>query len=131
MAHRINKTRAVELITQLMAIPGPSGGEVAVAGFIKDALRAAGVAANRMRHDNAHKRSGRGGAVGNLIVQLPGSKGRGREPRRLLMAHMDTVPICVGCKPRRRGGVIESADPATGLGADNRSGCAAVLIAAL
>ena len=48
-----------------------------------------------------------------------------------MMAHLDTVPICVGCKPERRGEYIESVSPQTGLGADNRSGVAVVLAAAL
>jgi tripeptide aminopeptidase len=47
------------------------------------------------------------------------------------MAHMDTVPICVGAKPVRKGDVVRSADPATGLGADDRAGVAVVLNAAL
>jgi tripeptide aminopeptidase len=47
------------------------------------------------------------------------------------MAHLDTVPLCVGCQPVRRGEVIASRDPATALGGDNRAGAAVVLIAAL
>jgi tripeptide aminopeptidase len=47
------------------------------------------------------------------------------------MAHMDTVPVCVGSKPVREGNFIRSADPNTGLGADDRAGCAVVLTAAL
>ena len=49
----------------------------------------------------------------------------------MLSAHLDTVPICVGCKPVRQGGWIRSANHDTGLGADNRSGVAAVLTAAM
>ncbi len=47
------------------------------------------------------------------------------------MAHMDTVPICVGAKPVKKGTVVRSADPNTGLGADDRAGVAVVLTAAL
>jgi tripeptide aminopeptidase len=47
------------------------------------------------------------------------------------MAHMDTVPTCVGCKPVRKGRLVRSADPKTALGADNRAGCAVVLHTAL
>jgi tripeptide aminopeptidase len=47
------------------------------------------------------------------------------------MAHLDTVPLCVGCQPVRKRDVVVSRDPATGLGADNRAGCAVVLTAAL
>jgi tripeptide aminopeptidase len=62
------------------------------------------------------------------VFKLPGSIAG---PRRLLMAHMDTVPICVGSKPKREGNVVRSADPTTGLGADDRSGVAVVLTTAL
>jgi tripeptide aminopeptidase len=41
------------------------------------------------------------------------------------------VPICVGAKPKVEGEFVRSANPASGLGADNRSGCAAILTAAL
>jgi tripeptide aminopeptidase len=43
------------------------------------------------------------------------------------MAHTDTVPICVGSKPERDGDFVRSADSTTGLGADDRAGCAVVL----
>ncbi len=45
----------------------------------------------------------------------------------MLSAHMDTVPICVGSKPVREGDFVRSADPKTGLGGDESSGCAVVL----
>jgi tripeptide aminopeptidase len=68
------------------------------------------------------------GQIGNLIFQLPGTM---RGPRRLLMSHMDTVPICVGAKPVRKGPLVRSADRNTGLGADDRAGVAVTLAAAL
>ena len=61
-------------------------------------------------------------------MQLPGTL---KAPRRLLMAHMDTVPICVGAKPVRSGDSIVSADKQTGLGADDRAGVATLLSTAL
>ena len=117
-------TRALDLAMELMAIPGKSGEEGRVVEFIKAKLRGAGVPSLAIRADNAHKHIPFGGEVGNLIVQLAGTA---PAPRRLLMAHMDTVPICVGSKPVRDGGFIRSSDPVTGLGADDRAGCAVVL----
>ena len=107
-----------------MAIPGTSGKEGAVAKYITKTLREAGVPASAIRSDNAHKKTPLAGEVGNLIVQLPGTI---PGPRRLLMAHMDTVPICVGSKPVRKGDVVRSGNPNSGLGADDRSGVAVVL----
>ncbi len=54
-----------------------------------------------------------------------------RGPRRMLSAHMDTVPICAGARPVLRGKKIVSADAHTGLGADDRAGCAVLLSTAL
>jgi tripeptide aminopeptidase len=59
---------------------------------------------------------------------LPGTI---RAPRRMLMAHVDTVPICVGSRPVRKGNFITSANKNTGLGADDRAGAAVVLTTAL
>ena len=109
---------------ELMAIPGKSGEEGRVVEFIKSKLRSAGVPTLAIRTDNANKHIPFGGEVGNLIVQLAGSS---NAPRRLLMAHMDTVPICVGSKPVRDGDFVHSSDSTTGLGADDRAGCAVVL----
>ena len=40
---------------------------------------------------------------------------------------MDTVPICVGCRPVRKGRIVRSANPETVLRADDRGGCAVLL----
>jgi tripeptide aminopeptidase len=49
----------------------------------------------------------------------------------MLMAHLDTVPLCVGCRPIQRGDSYISGNPRSALGADNRSGVAAILNAIL
>lgn len=123
---KIDEARALKLVTQLMSIRGPSCEEAAVAAAITTFLIDHGVEPAAIVHDTAHKRTPRPGAVGNLIVKLPGAA---RRPRIMLSAHMDTVPICVGAQPKRTGQSIVSADRATGLGADDRAGVAAVLIA--
>ncbi|HEX4148667.1 MAG TPA: M20/M25/M40 family metallo-hydrolase [Pirellulales bacterium] len=119
---------ARRLVLELMSIPGTSGHEAAVAEFITRALGEAGAPAAAIRSDLAHRKSPLKGEIGNLIFRLPGTK---PAPRRLLMAHLDTVPLCVGSKPLVRGRVVRSGNPASGLGADDRAGCAVVLTAAL
>ena len=109
---------------QLMAIPGKSCQEGQVADFIQRQLRKAGLPPQAIQVDSAHQRTPRGGETGNLVLRLPGTV---RGPRRLFSAHMDTVPICVGCRPVKRGQLVRSADPGTGLGADDRAGCAVLL----
>ncbi|RMF38866.1 MAG: M20/M25/M40 family metallo-hydrolase, partial [Planctomycetota bacterium] len=118
--------QAVDLVQHLMAIPGKSGEEGLVAQAVKQFLANMGVAADACRHDTAHRRSPMGGEIGNLFVHLPGNR---RLPRIMLSAHLDTVPICVGCQPKRKGNSIVSANPHTGLGADDRAGVAAALMA--
>ncbi len=122
-----NLRRAVDLVTKLLAIPGTSGDEAAVAQFVRDRLLGVGARPSDMKSDAAHRRTPFAGNCGNLVLRLPGTF---RGPRRLLMAHLDTVPVCVGARPVRRGKQIVSADPATGLGADDRAGVAVVLTAA-
>ena len=119
---------ALNLALELMAIRGGSGHEAAVAAYITDRLKAAGARPADIRHDKAHLRTRLKGEVGNLIFTLAGTA---RSPRRLLMAHMDTVPVCIGSQPKRAGNFVRSADPATGLGADDRAGLAVVLSAAI
>lgn len=119
---------ADEVILGLLPIPGKSGEELLVADYIRQQLLDAGADPKAIITDNAHKKTLLTGNVGNLIFKLPGTM---KGPRRMLTAHMDTVPICVGCKPQRKGNFIRSADPNTGLGGDNRAGCGTILTAAL
>jgi tripeptide aminopeptidase len=124
----MNSDRALDLVLQMMPIRGKSCEERLVSEFITDQLHSAGVSDDLIDFDDAHERTPTPGEVGNLIVKLPGTM---RGPRRMLSAHMDTVPICVGCQPVRKGDQIMSANPATGLGADNRAGCTVLLNAVL
>ncbi len=116
--------RAIDLVLDLMAIPGTSGQEGRAVEYITDRLRSAGVPKGSVKTDQAHRRSPLEGEVGNLICKLPGTF---RGPRRLLMAHIDTVPVCVGAQPTVDGPLVYSTDKTTGVGADNRAGAAVVL----
>lgn len=120
--------RAQQRVLELMAIPGKSGEEAGVAECIRGQLLAAGAPAASIAVDNANQHALLNGNTGNLILKLPGTV---KAPRRMLSAHMDTVPICVGCQPRVEGEFVRSANPATGLGADDRAGAATILTAAL
>src|SRR5215471_13030394 len=92
----IDSEEALRIVMQLMELPGVSGREGRVAQFIMEHLRAAGAQESAIALDTAHKRTPIAGEVGNLILKLPGTE---KGPRRLLMAHMDTVPVCIGSKP--------------------------------
>jgi len=116
---------ALQCVTRLMAIPGPSGQEKKVADFVRHALKRAG--APTPLSQAPPRGSPFQSRTGNLVLRLPGTL---RGPRRLLVAHMDTVNLCVGARPVRRGSCIVSGIRGTGLGADNRAGTAALLTAA-
>lgn len=120
----IDHAAAIRLVTHLIAIPGKSTQEGKVVQFLRDTIKRAGVSDSQIAIDDANKRSSAGGEIGNLIVKLPGTK---RGSRRLLMAHVDTVPLAVGAKPVRDGDLIKSADPNTALGGDDRAGAAVLL----
>lgn len=117
---------AIDLLLKLLSVPGRSREETAIQTLVLELLQATGVPAEACVIDDAHKRAPGGGATGNLIVKIPGTV---KGPRRLLMAHVDTVPICVGAEPYVAGDFIRSRNPATGLGGDDRGGVAVVLTA--
>ncbi len=121
----VDTKAAMDRFLVLAAIPGRSGEEAAVAEKIVELLRGAGVADSQICFDGAETRTRISGNCGKLIISLPGS---GRGPRTLLSAHMDTVPICLGSQPVIDGDVVRSSAP-TGLGADDRGGCGAILTA--
>lgn len=126
VTHDIDAKAATDLVTQLIGIPGRSGEEAAVVEYITQHLRDLGIPASAIQTDTAHRKSHLGGQTGNLIVKLPGTK---RGPRRLMMGHIDTVPLCVGCRPVRDGSFLRPQDATTALGGDNRAGASVVLTA--
>lgn len=124
----VNSRNAIDRVLELISIPGGSGQELKVSEHIQAELLNAGIPKSAISVDTAHKHSPAGGNTGNLFVKLKGTR---KGPRRLLMAHMDTVPIAVGCVPVREGDWIRPKSASTALGGDNRGGCAVVLTAIL
>ncbi len=123
----VDKDAALERFLAITAIPGKSCDEADVAKAIEELFLVAGVDPAQIQYDGAGERTPTKGNCGNLIVSLPGN---GQGPRTLLSAHMDTVPICVGAQPVVDGDQVKSSVD-TGLGADDRSGCTAILTAAI
>jgi tripeptide aminopeptidase len=116
------------LVLELLSIPGGSCEEGEVMKYLTAKLLDAGVQADWLCFDDVQRRSPKGGEAGNLVLKIPGTISG---PRRMLMAHTDTVPLCVGTKPVRRGDFLVPADKSTGLGADDRAGTAVVLTTVL
>ena len=105
----INPDRLVNTFLDLVRIDSPSGQEAAIGLELQARLTALGLAAGIDEH-------------GNVIARLDGD----RVNWLLLSAHMDTVGKDTGIQPIIRDGIISS-DGTTILGADDKSGVAAIL----
>ncbi len=119
----LNDEQAVQILMGLLAVPGLSGRERAVADFLTQRLLAAGCKQEWILEDDAHTRIPHDFEMGNLIVRLPGTI---TGDRLLFSGHMDTVPLVRGAVPKRTGDRIVPTGH-TALGADNRTACAAML----
>jgi tripeptide aminopeptidase len=108
----INQQRLIQTFLDLVRIDSPSGHEAEIGRDLDARLQALGLQTEM-------------DAVGNLVGRtLAGAKGSG--DWLLLSTHMDTVGVDRGIQPVIRDGVIYS-DGTTILGADDKSGVAAVL----
>ena len=112
-AKSMKDAEALKLVMDMMVISGRPGEEANIMDFIRGKLLDAGLPASALTADDAPRRSPLGGQVGNLVVKLPGTV---RGLRRMLSAHVDTVPICVGSRPVRGGKLVVNANKKAGLG---------------
>lgn len=117
---------ATKRLLRFLAIEGVTGQEAAIGRDIVAALKEAGVSQRAIRFDKANKQIPHPTETGNLIVDLPGRGSLKTAPRILFMTHMDTVPLCAGAKPLRKGRRIIN-DAHAALGGDNRAGCAVLV----
>src|SRR6476660_8532200 len=114
----IHDDAAVDRLMRFLAVEGVTGHEAAIGRTVSAELQAVGVPADAIRHDTANTRILLPTETGNLIVTLPGTR---PGPRLLFMTHLDTVPLCAGAVPVRKGNRIVPAGK-TALGGDNRTG---------
>lgn len=112
---------ATARLLRFLAVEGVTGQEATIGREIVEALKEAGVAQRSIRFDKAHKQIPLPTETGNLIVDLPGRGALKFAPRILFMTHMDTVPLCAGARPVRKGRKIVN-EAHTALGGDNRAG---------
>ena len=107
----INQQRLTQIFLDLVVIDSPSNFEAEIGRELDTRLQSLGLQTEM-------------DAVGNLIGRTPAGQGSGAW--LLLSAHMDTVGTDRGITPVIRDGVITS-DGTTILGADDKSGVAAIL----
>ncbi len=119
----LNKDAAVERLMRFLAIEGVTGKEHAIGNEVVAAIRAIDIPGLAIRFDQANTKIPLPTETGNLIVTLPGTK---PGPRRLFSTHLDTVPLCAGAVPVRKGQRIVPQGN-TALGGDNRTGVAALV----
>jgi tripeptide aminopeptidase len=111
---------AIGRLLRFLAVEGVTGHERAIGEAVAADLVAGGVACSAIHFDEVHHQIPLPTETGNLIVRLPGT--RPGTPR-LFMTHLDTVPLCAGAQPVRKGNRIVAAGE-TALGGDNRTGVA-------
>jgi tripeptide aminopeptidase len=121
---KINEEQALSRLIRFLSVEGVTGQEKGIADAVLRDLVESGVPKSDMKFDNADEKIEEASDLpcecGNLIVNLPGTR---RGPRLLFMTHLDTVPLCAGAEPERRGNKIISMAE-TALGGDNRTGVA-------
>lgn len=123
MKWKTGKEQAVQNLMDLLAAEGQSGNERPVAEVVKQKLIAAGCQPQWIRENVSLKRLPNDFTIGNLVVKIPGTV---KAPRIMFSAHLDTVPLCRGAVPVRKGNRIVPQGK-TGLGGDNRASVAAVV----
>ncbi len=114
---------ALRYLLELLPIIGVSGGEVKIADAVVARLTAAGCRHDWISRDDVGQQFPDRLGIGNVIVKLPGTLD---SRRQLFVAHLDTVPLCLGCEPVRDGNRIVARGK-TAVGADNRTGVACLI----
>jgi tripeptide aminopeptidase len=115
--------QAIHRLLRFLSVEGVTGRERAIGREVARALGEAGVPRRCIHFDQANDEIPLPTETGNLIVTLPGARSG---PRRLFMTHLDTVPLCAGAAPVRKGGRVVAAGK-TALGGDNRTGVACLV----
>jgi tripeptide aminopeptidase len=115
--------KAISHLMRFLAVQGVTGHEEAIGKAVVEGLIQAKVPRRAISFDDANKRIPLPTETGNLIVNFPGTR---PGPRRMFMTHLDTVPLCAGAEPVRKGNRIVAARR-TALGGDNRTGVACLV----
>jgi tripeptide aminopeptidase len=115
----VNRDRLVTEFLNLVKIEGLSKQEGKVAQYLSNVLEGMGI---EYYIDQAGEKIG--GETGNLIAEIPATDPK--YPALLFSSHMDTVGPVKGIKPVVDGDAIRS-DGTTVLGADDKSGIAAII----
>jgi tripeptide aminopeptidase len=119
----LDRDKAIARLMRFLAVEGVTGQEQAIGADVVRCLRECGIPGSAIRFDDANTRIPVPTQTGNLIVALPGTR---PGARRLFSTHLDTVPLCAGAVPVRKGNRIVPKGK-TALGGDNRTGVACLV----
>ncbi len=120
---KVDHDKAFARLMRFLAVEGITGQEKAIGEDVAQVIREIGIPGISIRFDDANAKIPLPTQTGNLIVTLPGTA---PGPRRLFSTHLDTVPLCAGAVPLRKGKRIVPQGQ-TALGGDNRTGVAALV----
>src|SRR5262245_575010 len=101
----VDGEKAIGRLMRYLRVEGVTGQEAAIGAEIFRELNELGVRPKDRKIDTAPQRIVLKCQTGNHIVTLPGTR---PGPRRLFSTHLDTVPLCAGAVPVRKGDRIES-----------------------
>src|SRR5262245_6595646 len=96
----VDSEKVIERLMRYLRIEGTTGNEAAIGAEIFRELKELGVRLKDRKIDTAFQRIPLKCQTGNHIVTLPGTR---PGPRRLFSTHLDTVPLCAGAVPIRKG----------------------------
>src|SRR5438874_13800082 len=112
---KVNEEQALSRLLRFLSVEGVTGQEKGLADAVIRDLIESNVPRPDIKFDNAdeliEEQVDLNCECGNLIVTLPGTRPGNR---LLFMTHLDTVPLCAGAQPERKGNkVVSVADPVT------------------
>lgn len=118
-----SEQKAISRLIRFLSVEGITGKEHNIGQEVVRALMEARVPRSNIRFDKANGKIPLPTQTGNLIVHLPGNR---PGHKQMFMTHLDTVPLCAGAKPIKKGNRIKPAGK-TALGGDNRTGVAVLV----
>src|SRR5581483_1119349 len=121
---KVNEEQALSRLLRFLSVEGVTGQEKGIAEAVLRDLIESNVPRPDIKYDSADEKIEEEADLpcecGNLIVTFPGTR---PGPHLLFMTHLDTVPLCAGAQPEKKGNRVVAVTPQppdkpTALGGD-------------